>query len=165
MSTICFCLTFCMRNLPLTWTNSFMISCDCSSEEKVSPLVFSTPASAQHEAPTFVSVDRTWVPQLDLAALPALSEAAAASSVLPSLSRGDGISREGWHGVTKLCLGRSGGSLATVGKKNAPVCRDVVPKKSPWSLFLLFLPFYAGFARCKIQLSAVYREGECQFSC
>ena len=56
-------------------------------------------------------------------------------------------------------------SLATVGKKNAPFCRDVVAEKSPWSLFLLFLPFCTGFARCKIQLSAVYREGECQFSC
>lgn len=104
MSAICLCLTFCVRNLPLTCTNSFMISCDCSSEEKVSPLVFTTPASAHHEAPTFASVDGMWVPRLSLAALPALSEAAAASSVLPSLTGGDGISREGWHGVTKLCL-------------------------------------------------------------
>lgn len=64
----------------------------------------------------------------------------------------------------KLCPLRSGGSLATVGKKNAAFWGDVVAEKSPWSLFLLFLPFCTGFARCKTQLSAVYRE-ECQFSC
>lgn len=50
------------------------------------------------------------------------------------------------------------------GKQNTSFCGDVVAEKSPWSLFLLFLPFCSGFTRCKIQLSAVYMEGECQFS-
>lgn len=50
-------------------------------------------------------------------------------------------------------------------KENTSFCGDVVAEKSPCSLFLLFLPFCSGFTRCKIQLSAVYTEGECQFSC
>lgn len=56
-------------------------------------------------------------------------------------------------------------SLATVGKKNVPFWGDAAAEKSPCSLFFLFLPFCTGFARCKMRLSAVYREGECQFSC
>lgn len=113
----------------------------------------------------FVGFSGTWVLQPVSTALTALCEAAAALSVLQPFHRGGGISHDGWYVVTRLRPLRSGGSLATVGKKNAAFWGDVVAEKSPWSLFLLFLPFCTGFARCKTQLSAVYREEECQFSC
>lgn len=84
-------------------------------------------------------------------------EAAAVGTVLQPVRRG--------HFPQKLRCVYWTLSALKWGKENTSFCRDAAAEKSPWSLFLLFLPFRSGFTRCKIQLSAVYTEGECQFSC
>lgn len=87
----------------------------------------------------------------------ALWEAAAVGTVLQPVRRGHFPQRLGCVYWTLSAL--------KWGKENNFILGDVVAEKSPWSLFLLFLPFCSGFTRCKTQLSAVYTERECQFSC